>query len=368
MKTRQWFRPLVFTLLILINVVVVVIRYRSGSRSGSTLEATRAQARKDYKQLAAYSVHQAKYEKIRNSSFTLIGDLVDNPRWKTVLLLSEAQKRVILRVNDLCNQMLYLSLLERSTHYQDDLEAYQRYLDQNALRQRQSMRWASEIVSVGLLTHVQDAVMTQRSLAINGRNNLLTNFEVRAEQLGLSELQVKQLKETAANVTAQGQSLVPLAFSKGSNANQVYKNITAENRREGEIAAWAILSPVQQTRWNEITAVQPVPTSSPDRIELTSADRETVHGRLLEVVPSFKPLTESRNRINLSGEQKEMAAGLLDVGEHGLFWLDQNDSGPTAVSTASRRVAYGRALDQFIRVGILTPEQELQLSVLAGDH
>ena len=376
MAAKRWLGWVALAVIVVINMSVLTWRSRQARESPKPVESDRQTNHEAYQKLAQSFVERAKFEKNRNPSHTMIGDLITARLWVEAMTLAEKQKEAITKVNDLVNEINYQLMLAHSTGYSGDPDAYQKYLDRSGQRSMAAYRQAVGLVRTGLLTEAQAALVLQRELAADGRVNLYSDPNIWGEQLGMTETQKQELSAIRDDAKWKGAPMVALSFSKAPDASEQYKSLAAEIKQGHGQAAWAVLTPDQKKQWTAMTAVRPVLPVPPDLPEPGEMEAQAEHARLLKLSTTFRILTDGNDPLGLSAEQKSMVTRLEDVVERGLYWLDhagrgakperRGDGEAGSGGVSPRRTAFLKYAEEFARLGVLSELQEDRLSTLAN--
>ncbi len=197
----------------------------------------------------------------RRTDIASIGSLLSS-FWRGELGLTEEQQRVIKKLNHLLCEARYQRRLADAAAVPADEAARAKFLARSWETQLEAIRHGIRLVSLGVLTEEQAAFVTQRELGLWGLSSLYANKNV-VEILGLDRNQIAQLDRAHEGATANGQSLMGLAFRTDEKAVKEYQKRVSDQKRENDAAVKEILTPAQLEKWAELTALRPAPPRRP---------------------------------------------------------------------------------------------------------
>ncbi len=262
----------------------------------------------------------------RRTDIRLIGSLLNSNMSKGELELTEEQKRVISKLNHLLCEARYQRRLVDAAAVPANEAARAEFLGRSWERQLEAIRHGIRLVSLGVLTEEQAAFVTQRDLDLNGLSSLYADKNV-VEILGLDRNQIAQLDRARERATANGQSLMGLAFRSDEKAVKEYQKRVSDQKRDNDGAVKEILTPAQLEKWAELTTPRPAPAiaAALTRLELSAAETASVH--VVDLSPVFRAVAGKANALGLSGEQKIFVKDLEEVTRTGYGWIGRGGVG-----------------------------------------
>jgi hypothetical protein len=298
-----------------------------------------------------------------HSPLDMIGALVTSHFWTDVLPLGKEQASAIMKLDDLVQQSHDQSFQVDAKFPADDLTSYRAYVDRSHTRRREAFRHAQRVVSLGLLTEPQAALVIQRVLTHRRPSHSLGDDNVQ-ELLGMTSDQKARLVEVWADANAGRHRNSP---SQSAQEQQKTTIGLSKVTNPTDAAAMGILLRSQLEQWSRLTALRALPAEPPELPAPTDAEAAQV--RIDDIWPIFRRLDERADALKLSENQRKHLKDLEEVTRTGLFWISlRNPADPTLPADVHKagadRVARIRA--EFVThaafvalKGILTESQAL---------
>jgi hypothetical protein len=290
----------------------------------------------------------------------MIGNLTGAPYCPKVILLTNEQKRVIMKLNELVRACRYRSMMADAAPYDGPPEVRKRQLAHNQTRRHDAIHHAQQVTILGLLTEDQSSRVIQAYLKSCGVGTINNDSIGIAERIELTASQMRILREVNAKFMARYTSDRAFEMSPDPKANEVYRKATDDWSQEYKQAIWEILTPAQQSVWSRLIAERTSPAELPNLSPSPASDAEAARIDREVVSHTFSVLDAQGDAFGLSAEQKALLKDLEQVTRQGLVWISLGKSD----QTLQLRSRFMKHAEQVALLGILTEQQAEEAQVM----
>ena len=239
----------------------------------------------------------------KGEEIDMIGNLVRGETW-IALQLTERQKFALRELSDLINEARILSLKAEAEPYNGAPARRRNDIARRNKNRVLAIVQARHLVTAGLLTEEQAAYMVQHYLSGPGWNSV---YEGSVQDLiAVTPSQETQLLRLGDDLrTGAIRTIMPVAFSRGKDAQESYKKFVNDALGRQDLAVRKILTPVQLERWGRLAATRPPPAAPPDSKRPSPSDAEEAAVVIEDVSLTFRawptarmPWVSTRIRLN----------------------------------------------------------------------
>lgn len=288
----------------------------------------------------------------RGESFSLIGDLTSSRFWTEHPSLAIEQANAITKLNNLLSEARVNSWLADAEYLDGNPADYQDYVARSNVRRSETIDHAQCLVTLGLLTESQAALVIQRLLS--GQRQLYSLYQENVQELlGMTESQKERLAHVEEDAREKNARLN--WFSVDPQEQKKFKAKRAVIKQEIDAAAKKILTPEQQEKWSQLTAKRTLPAEPPELPALSKAEAARIN--IEELSPTFRVLANNGDIFRISAEQKKLLKDLKEVAQIGLFWISQRGGQQQTKPIAETRAKFIKHAEQVALLGILTQSQ-----------
>jgi hypothetical protein len=288
----------------------------------------------------------------------LIGGLVENNYWRNDLPLGPIQAITIKKLDELVQKAADNSTSIAADYMDTNPPDYRQYNARLNRRLLETLRHAERMVSLGLLTDAQAALVLQHRITGSGSPLYVLYDKNVQELLAITPNQIKEF-EKVGNDANRREARLNL-WTVDPKEQEIVRTRMAANAKQMNAEALNVLTPNQRELWSLLSAPRSLPAKASNLPALSEFEAARI--KVEDLSSIFRVLSQKPDSLKLSDPQKKFLNQLEVITRTGLHWLrmrNPSDAAPAPLDGISQE--FLKHAEQVALLGILTEKQAEQV-------